>query len=195
MKLIPKHTSGSPIKALKLSRKDVRNLDKAASFEGYGDKVITDEYGNFIPASEIYKYGIVNSSGNMEGFIPEILVSPKYSITKEDLKPKLYSGNIANHPDAKYMSNAYLDAQIQKAKNTEEADKKAGEINPLTMLNLASAGMSNYMSPTQLGRLGYDVVTGKGKDYLKGKFFEGNNGIVSDSFAKEHPLWSMTINL
>lgn len=130
----------------------------------------------------------------MEGFIPEILVSPKYSITKEDLKPKLYSGNIANHPDAKYMSNAYLDAQIQKAKNTEEADKKAGEVNPLTMLNLASAGMSNYMSPTQVVRLGYDVVTGKGKDYLKGKFFEGNNGIVSDSFAKEHPLWSMTIN-
>lgn len=36
----------------------------------------------------------------MEGFIPEILVSPKYSISKEDLKPKLYSGNIANHPDA-----------------------------------------------------------------------------------------------
>ena len=194
MKLIPKHTSGSPIKALKLSRKDVRNLNKATSVEGYGDKVITDEYGNFIPASEIYKYGIVNSSGDMEGFIPEILVSPKYSITKEDLKPKLYSGNIANHPDAKYMSNAYLDAQIQKAKNTEEADKKTGEVNPLTMLNLASAGMSNYMSPTQLGRLGYDVVTGKGKDYLKGKFFEGNNGIVSDSFAKEHPLWSMTIN-
>ena len=129
MKLIPKHTSGSPIKALKLSRKNVRNLNKATSVEGYGDKVITDEYGNFIPASEIYKYGIVNSSGNMEGFIPEILVSPKYSITKEDLKPKLYSGNIANHPDAKYMSNAYLDAQIQKAKNTEEADKKAGEVN------------------------------------------------------------------
>lgn len=194
MKLIPKHTSGSPIKALKLSRKDVRNLDKATSVEGYGDKVITDEYGNFIPASEIYKYGIVNSSGDMEGFIPEILVSPKYSITKEDLKPKLYSGNIANHPDAKYMSNAYLDAQIQKAKNTEEVDKKAGEVNPLTMLNLASAGMSNYMSPTQVVRLGYDVVTGKGKDYLKGKFFEGNNGIVSDNFAKEHPLWSMTIN-
>lgn len=194
MKLIPKHTSGSPIKALKLSPKDVRNLNKATSVEGYGDKVITDEYGNFIPASEIYKYGIVNSSGNMEGFIPEILVSPKYSITKEDLKPKLYSGNIANHPDAKYMSNAYLDAQIQKAKNTEEADRRAGEVNPLTMLNLASAGMLNYMSPTQLGRLGYDVVTGKGKDYLKGKFFEGNNGIVSDSFAKEHPLWSMTIN-
>ncbi len=130
----------------------------------------------------------------MEGFIPEILVSPKYSITKEDLKPKLYSGNIANHPDAKYMSNAYLDVQIQKAKNTEEADRRAGEVNPLTMLNLASAGMSNYMSPTQVVRLGYDVVTGKGKDYLKGKFFEGNNGIVSDSFAKEHPLWSMTIN-
>lgn len=194
MKLIPKHTSGSPIKALKLSPKDVRNLDKATSVEGYGDKVITDEYGNFIPASEIYKYGIVNSSGGMEGFIPEILVSPKYSITKEDLKPKLYSGNIANHPDAKYMSNAYLDAQIQKAKNTEEADRRAGEVNPLTMLNLASAGTSNYMSPTQIVRLGYDVVTGKGKDYLKGKFFEGNNGIVSDSFAKEHPLWSMTIN-
>lgn len=194
MKLIPKHTSGSPIKALKLSPKDVRNLNKATSVEGYGDKVITDEYGNFIPASEIYKYGIVNSSGDMEGFIPEILVSPKYSITKEDLKPKLYSGNIANHPDAKYMSNAYLDAQIQKAKNTEEADRRAGEVNPLTMLNLASAGTSNYMSPTQIVRLGYDVVTGKGKDYFKGKFFEGNNGIVPDSFAKEHPLWSMTIN-
>lgn len=85
MKLIPKHTSGSPIKALKLFPKDVRNLNKATSVEGYGDKVITDEYGNFIPASEIYKYGIVNSSGNMEGFIPEILVSPKYSITKEHL--------------------------------------------------------------------------------------------------------------
>lgn len=44
MKLIPKHTSGSPIKALKLSRKNVRNLNKATSVEGYGDKVITDEY-------------------------------------------------------------------------------------------------------------------------------------------------------
>lgn len=48
MKLIPKHTSGSPIKALKLSPKDVRNLNKATSVEGYGDKVITDEYGNFM---------------------------------------------------------------------------------------------------------------------------------------------------
>ena len=124
MKLIPKHTSGSPIKALKLSRKDVRNLDKATSVEGYGDKVITDEYGNFIPASEIYKYGIVNSSGNMEGFIPEILVSPKYSITKEDLKPKLYSGNIANHPDAKYMSNAYLMLKFKKLKTQKKLIKK-----------------------------------------------------------------------
>ena len=44
MKLIPKHTSGSPIKALKLSPKDVRNLNKATSVEGYGEKVITDEY-------------------------------------------------------------------------------------------------------------------------------------------------------
>lgn len=43
-KLIPKQTSGSQIKALKLSPKDVRNLNKATSVEGYGDKVITDEY-------------------------------------------------------------------------------------------------------------------------------------------------------
>ena len=187
MKLIPKHTSGSPIKALKLSRKDVRNLDTATSVEGYGDKVITDEYGNFIPASEIYKYGIVNSSGDMEGFIPEILVSPKYSITKEDLKPKLYSGNIANHPDAKYMSNAYLDAQIQKAKNTEEADKKAGEVNLSKILgfekfkdlfkqdkypeNFYESSAIYRMDPYTMRKLGFTDYADKEGGY-KYKFFD-----------------------
>lgn len=124
MKLIPKHTSGSPIKALKLSPKDVRNLNKATSVEGYGDKVITDEYGNFIPASEIYKYGIVNSSGNMEGFIPEILESPKYSITKEGLKPKLYSGNIANHPDANNSMTDWFKVISYLTPNNVESNSK-----------------------------------------------------------------------
>ena len=184
-----------PIPALKLYPKHVKNLDQATSVEGYGDRVITDEYGNFIPTSKVYENGITNSSGNMEGFIPEVLVTPKYSIKKEDLKPKLYFGNVENHPDAKYMSNAYLDAQIQKAKNIEEADRRAGEVDPLTMLNLASAGTANYMfSPTQTIRLGIDLANGKGEDYLKGQFFEGNNGIVSDNFAQEHPYWSMAIN-
>ena len=58
----------------------------------------------------------------MEGFIPEILVSPKYSITKEGLKPKLYSGNIANHPDAKYMSNADIEGCFDVNKMLRHVD-------------------------------------------------------------------------
>lgn len=186
---------GGLIKALKIPANKVKNIDKATSVEGYGDKVITDEYGNFIPASEIYKHGIVNSSGNMEGFIPEVFVTPKYSITKDDLKPKLYSGSIQNHPDASYMSNAYLDGQIKKAENVAEANRKAGEVNPLFMLNLAGAGVPNWMSPTQLGRGVYDIANGQWDDYVKGKFLTGNAGVVTDNFQKEHPYWSLAANL
>lgn len=123
----------------------------------------------------------------MEGFIPEILVSPKYSITKEDLKPKLYSGNIANHPDAKYMSNAYLDAQIQKAKNTEEADKKAGEVNLSKILgfekfkdlfkqdkypeNFYESSAIYRMDPYTMRKLGFTDYADKEGGY-KYKFFD-----------------------
>lgn len=62
----------------------------------------------------------------LQGIWKDLYLKYWYLLNIQLLKPKLYSGNIANHPDAKYMSNAYLDAQIQKAKNTEEADRRAG---------------------------------------------------------------------
>ena len=63
--------------------------------------------------------------------------------------------------------------------------------NAMEGLNLASAGFINRFSPTQ--NIGLAIDAFQGDNIMKSWF--GNSGIVSDNFAKEHPYWSMAINL
>lgn len=64
--------------------------------------------------------------------------------------------------------------------------------------NALTGGVMNRLSPTQNARLAYDTYQwAKGNkswgDVANNMVF-GNNGIVSNQFAKEHPYWSMAIN-
>lgn len=67
-------------------------------------------------------------------------------------------------------------------------------------LNAATAGFENRLSPTQNIRLAYDAATfpfkkdKNFKDLLNSAVF-GNNGIISDSYAAEHPKVSFWTNL
>jgi hypothetical protein len=56
--------------------------------------------------------------------------------------------------------------------------------------NGITGGFFNRLSPTQNARLVWDAATGKNPT----SWF-GNNGIVSDKFAEEHPYLAMTANL
>lgn len=64
--------------------------------------------------------------------------------------------------------------------------------------NIFSGGLMNRLSPTQNIRLLYDWSQGKpiflNEDGQLGGSWWGNNGIVTDKFASEHPGWSMAIN-
>lgn len=63
--------------------------------------------------------------------------------------------------------------------------------NVCDVANMASAGFINRLSPTQNIRLIADTVQG---DNVMQSWF-GNNGIVSDNFAQNHPWISAGINL
>ena len=65
-------------------------------------------------------------------------------------------------------------------------------------INTATLGGLNNLSPTQWARRYYDTISlvsgdTSWKDYTT-NWMLGNNGIVSNKFAKEHPYWSMAIN-
>lgn len=66
--------------------------------------------------------------------------------------------------------------------------------NAMEGFNYASSGFLNRLSPTQNLRLGWDFL--KGEPILNGTngSWWGNNGIVTNNFAKDHPYWSLFIN-
>lgn len=63
--------------------------------------------------------------------------------------------------------------------------------NFMEVTNVLTGGMANRLSPTQNVRLLYDVATGG--DWRSS--WLGNNGIVTDKFAEEHPYLSMAANM
>lgn len=62
--------------------------------------------------------------------------------------------------------------------------------NFMEVTNALTGGMANRLSPTQNIRLLYDTATGG--DWRSS--WMGNNGIVTDKFAEEHPYLSMAAN-
>ena len=64
--------------------------------------------------------------------------------------------------------------------------------------NALTGGIINRLSPTQNARLAYDTYQwargNKSWGDVANSMVFGNNGIVSNQFAEEHPYWSMAIN-
>lgn len=64
----------------------------------------------------------------------------------------------------------------------------------MEVANAISGGAFNLISPTQvIGATGRLISNGDSNKFGKNLIL-GNNGIVTDNFAKEHPYWSMAIN-
>lgn len=61
------------------------------------------------------------------------------------------------------------------------------------LINMASGGFINRISPSQNIRLLYDTLKGNDIFNNEGSWF-GNSGIVSEQFAQEHPWLTMMIN-
>ena len=59
-------------------------------------------------------------------------------------------------------------------------------------VNTATLGGLNNLSPTQWIRGGYDAVNGK---LTANSWFNGNNGIVTNKFAKNHPILAGATNM
>lgn len=72
-----------------------------------------------------------------------------------------------------------------------ERPKEQVYLNPTDYVNILTAGGLNNFSPTQWIRRAYDASTG---NLTFDNWIYGNNGIVSDSFAENHPFLSTGIN-
>lgn len=108
------------------------------------------------------------------GILPEAVVTPS---TRWKLDNPVKWKDIA--------SNLYVDTPKEMAVRNTTPTMEA--------LNAITGGMLNRLSASQNLRFGYDLLTGNFADAGRG-FVYGNNGVVSDSFAQQHPYWSMLIN-
>ena len=114
----------------------------------------------------------------------------------------------ANPDDAAVWNKSQWDKQFENT-TTEKPKWYEGYGDPhrnsafhpadaLEFLNVMTAGGMNNLSPTQWTRRVYDAgKLAKGdmswSDYTK-SWINGNNGVVTDEFAKEHPYWSTGFN-
>ena len=83
----------------------------------------------------------------------------------------------------------------------EKADEYVNRVTPTAedLLNIGTLGGLNNLSPTQWARRAYDLRKAIKGNMSWNKFgnnwFYGNNGLVSDKYAQEHPYASAAINL
>lgn len=77
---------------------------------------------------------------------------------------------------------------IRPQKYSSSFDKDGFE----NFVNAATLGGLNNLSPTQWIRRGYDAAKGK---LTADSWFNGNNGIVTNKFANEHPILAGVTNM
>lgn len=85
------------------------------------------------------------------------------------------------------------EVQVYAHKNNQYPYSSTYDPNGLSQFaNIATLGGLNNLSPTQWARRAYDAY--KGQLDLD-NFINGNNGIVSNNYAKQHPYMSMGANM
>lgn len=98
------------------------------------------------------------------------------------------NGTYANYdnPKQRFQLDGTIDAQQAKRKSAFRPEDVPAYANALM------GGFPLNLSLSQWARRGYDAMTG---NLTPESWFGGNNGIVSDEFAKEHPYLSTAANL
>lgn len=99
---------------------------------------------------------------------------------------------IAGSPRAGFPSETITDNQeAYKVYKNAVGDYYNTEYAPEHIADAVTGGVFHRLSPTQNVRLLYDIATGG--DWRNSMIY-GNNGVVSDQFAAEHPYWTTAIN-
>lgn len=104
------------------------------------------------------------------------------------------TGNIATDENGRrFYGNTPEEAQQKYEAWKQQKLQEQGAWSTIDMINAMTGGIVNQLSPTQFGRNIYNMATGN-PDFAR-QFVYGNNGLVSDEFAANHPWLSLGINL
>ena len=144
--------------------------------------IYVDENGTPILTKDLDKYDTSNPKYLKKKVLPEV----KIEETKTRTFPEWFNDEIMLNPDNIRVKN-YRKAETRNPNFSQNWDMLS---NIYDFTNIATAGAINRFSPTQNIRLTLDAV--RGNNVVDS--WMGNNGIVTDRFAKKHPYWSMAIN-
>ena len=138
------------------------------------------DWGNYktvrTPSNQVYLVDDIRA-GKYTGTVPAYISDgrliagspragfPSETITDNQEAYKVYKNAVGDYYNTEYASGHVADA--------------------------VTGGVFHRLSPTQNARLLYDVATGG--DWRNSMIY-GNNGVVSDQFAVEHPYWTTAIN-
>lgn len=104
-------------------------------------------------------------------------------------------------PSRRLPMQSELSEGITNQAANERADEYANRVTPTAedLLNIGTLGGLNNLSPTQWARRAYDLREAmKGNmswDKFGNNWFYGNNGLLPDEYAQEHPYASAAVNL
>ena len=179
-----------------------------------GTSTQTTSKPKLVPA-ELSDYDLMAENANLsQGNYPveaiqdwggyRTVVSPNGTrYTVDDIKAGKYTGGavpayisdgrlIAGSPRVGFPSETITDNQeAYKVYKNAVGDYYNTEYAPGHVADAVTGGIFHRLSPTQNARLLYDVATGG--DWRNSMIY-GNNGVVSDQFAEEHPYWTTAIN-
>lgn len=103
----------------------------------------------------------------------------------------IQNGKLIAGPRPGFPSETIADNQeAYKVYKNAVGDYYNTEYSPERVALVATGGAYNRFFPTQNARLLYDMATGG--DWRNSMMY-GNNGVVSDQFAAEHPYWTTAI--
>lgn len=143
--------------------------------------------------------------------VPQVKINGKWQNLTSDGQGNLSAGNkqfkVKTKPQKAYGNDVELIVTPQKNKIVADKDRNKVETSyssayhpedVLEGFNVLTFGGMNNLSPTQWARRAYDLKNVLNGDMSFGKYaynwVNGNNGIVSDNFAKENPGWATAIN-
>lgn len=103
------------------------------------------------------------------------------------------TGNIATDENGRrFYGNTPEEAQQKYEAWKQQKLQEQGAWSTIDMINAMTGGIFNQLSPTQLGRNAYNIATGN-PDFAR-QFVYGNNGVIPDEWAAEHPALAAVIN-
>lgn len=137
-----------------------------------GYKTVRDTNGNVYTVDDI-------KAGKYKGNVPAYIENGvlKAGPVPTDLA---YNDYVNDNALANYANKLAMDEYIKS------------EYSPVRIADAVTGGVFHRLSPTQNARLIYDIATGG--DWRNSMIY-GNNGVVSDQFAADHPYWTTAINM